>query len=48
VKGALGRPAEGCDNAKRGVEVLVAGELDISDYAGQGCQRRIGFRVLTH
>ena len=39
--------AEACQNVKKGVKLLVDGNLDISEYTDKEDQERITFRILA-
>ena len=43
----FGKLAEGCENVKKGVKILVDGKLDISEYTDKEGQRRTSFRTLA-
>jgi single-strand DNA-binding protein len=45
--GAFGKFADGCENVKKGVKVLVDGELDISEYTQKEDHKRTSFRILA-
>ena len=43
----FGSLAESCEKVKKGVKVLVDGNLDISEYADKEGQKRMTFRILA-
>ena len=43
----FGKLAEGCENVKKGVKVLVDGKLDISEYTDKEGQKRTCLRILA-
>jgi single stranded DNA-binding protein len=43
----FGKLAEGCENTKKGVKILVDGKLDISDHTDKDGQKRATFRILA-